>query len=318
MPGIMSDRWIRKMAAECQMIWPFEPNAVKTVPTDHGTGATRGVVSFGVSSYGYDMRVGEEFKVFQPNVRVNKLTDYQKGYLAALIDGEGCIHKHNGTRPTHHTYALTIGNTNRELLEHTQKMVGTGTIYDGPEKENPNHSKCFYYKITRLADVQALLAQLEHHLIVKREMLNAVLSSESRASIVVDPRHIDEDSFVDAVPIAGEEGSGSYVVIPPNSFALANSVEEFQIPDDTLGIVLGKSTYARCGIICNVTPLEPGWRGFVTIEISNTTPLPARIWCNEGICQVLFFQAEERCEVSYADKKGKYQNQERRPYLPRV
>lgn len=217
MPGIMSDRWIRKMASERQMIWPFEPNAVKEVPVASAKGTiiggpdgaitlptaragVRGVVSFGVSSYGYDMRVGEEFKVF---------------------------------------------------------------------------------KNTHCAEV--------------------------------DPKNVDERAF--------EEVSGKkdgFVRIPPNSFALANSVEEFLIPDDTLGIVLGKSTYARCGIICNVTPLEPGWKGFVTIEISNTTPLPARIWCNEGICQVLFFQAEERCEVSYADKKGKYQNQGRRPYLPTV
>ena len=99
-------------------------------------------------------------------------------------------------------------------------------------------------------------------------------------------------------------------MIPPNSFALARTVEYFQIPRDVLTICLGKSTYARCGIIVNVTPFEPEWEGYVTLEISNTTPLPARIYSNEGIAQVLFFQGDEACEISYADKKGKYQHQQ--------
>jgi dCTP deaminase len=103
---------------------------------------------------------------------------------------------------------------------------------------------------------------------------------------------------------------GEICVIPPNSFALARTIEYFRIPRDVLTICLGKSTYARCGIIVNVTPFEPEWEGYVTLEISNTTPLPARIYAHEGIAQVLFFQADEVCEVSYADKKGKYQKQE--------
>jgi dCTP deaminase len=122
-------------------------------------------------------------------------------------------------------------------------------------------------------------------------------------SIIVDPKHFDARSFV--------EFDGDVCIVPPNSFALARSVEYFRIPRNVLTICLGKSTYARCGIITNVTPFEPEWEGHVTLEISNTTPLPAKIYANEGICQVLFFEADEDdvCQVSYADKKGKYQKQ---------
>ena len=118
----------------------------------------------------------------------------------------------------------------------------------------------------------------------------------------VDPKDFDPASMVDF--------KGEVCVIPPNSFALARTVEYFRIPRSVLTVCLGKSTYARCGIIVNVTPFEPEWEGFVTLEISNTTPLPAKIYANEGIAQVLFFEADEECETSYADKKGKYQNQQ--------
>jgi len=121
-------------------------------------------------------------------------------------------------------------------------------------------------------------------------------------SAMVDPKHFDTKSMVDF--------KGEICVIPPNSFALARTIEYFRIPREVLTVCLGKSTYARCGIIVNVTPFEPEWEGYVTLEISNTTPLPARIYAHEGIAQVLFFQADEVCEVSYADKKGKYQKQE--------
>ena len=120
-------------------------------------------------------------------------------------------------------------------------------------------------------------------------------------SSVVDPKKFDPRSFVDF--------EGDHCLIPPNSFALAETVEYFEIPRDILATCLGKSTYARCGIIVNVTPLEPEWRGKITIEISNTTPLPAKIYSGEGIAQILFFRAEEVCHVSYGDKKGKYQDQ---------
>jgi dCTP deaminase len=121
-------------------------------------------------------------------------------------------------------------------------------------------------------------------------------------STVVDPKNFDPRSFVDV--------KADVCIIPPNSFALAKTVEYFRIPRDVLTICVGKSTYARCGLIVNVTPFEPEWEGFVTLEISNTTPLPAKVYANEGISQVLFFQSDEPCEVSYADKKGKYQKQQ--------
>jgi dCTP deaminase len=175
--GVKSDRWIRRMAKEHGMIEPFADDQVRN-----------GVISYGVSSYGYDMRVAREFKIF----------------------------------------------TN-------------------------------------------------------------VLSA------IVDPKAFDPKSFV--------EFEGDTCVIPPNSFALARSVEYFRIPRDVITICVGKSTYARCGIITNVTPFEPEWEGYVTLEISNTTPLPARIYANEGIAQVLFLGGDEPCERSYADKKGKYQKQ---------
>jgi dCTP deaminase len=183
--GLKSDRWIRKMAFEQKMIEPFADHQVR-----------KQVISYGVSSYGYDLRVSDEFKIF----------------------------------------------TN---------------IF----------------------------------------------------SAVVDPKQFDTKSMVDF--------KGEVCVIPPNSFALARSIEYFRIPRSVLTICLGKSTYARCGIIVNVTPFEPEWEGYVTLEISNTTPLPARIYANEGIAQVLFFEADEACEVSYADKKGKYQKQEG-ILLPRI
>jgi dCTP deaminase len=126
---------------------------------------------------------------------------------------------------------------------------------------------------------------------------------------VVDPKNFDSKSFVDI--------KADVCIIPPNSFALASTIEYFRIPRDVLTVCLGKSTYARCGIIVNVTPFEPEWEGHVTIEISNTTPLPAKIYANEGIAQVLFFQADEECERSYKDKKGKYQAQ-RGVTLPKI
>lgn len=123
-------------------------------------------------------------------------------------------------------------------------------------------------------------------------------------SEVVDPKNFSAGSFVDV-----DAGKKGFVLIPPNSFALCETVEYFEIPRDVLAICVGKSTYARCGIIVNVTPLEPEWKGKITIEISNTTPLPAKIYANEGIAQIIFLRGEEVCDLSYADKKGKYQNQ---------
>ncbi|HEY1913437.1 MAG TPA: dCTP deaminase [Vicinamibacterales bacterium] len=183
--AIKSDRWITQMAREHKMIEPFVDGQVRD-----------GVISYGVSSYGYDVRVGDEFKVF-----------------------------------------TNVYNT------------------------------------------------------------------------VVDPKNFNPQSFVDI--------RADVCIIPPNSFALASTIEYFRIPRDILTVCLGKSTYARCGIIVNVTPFEPEWEGHVTIEISNTTPLPAKIYANEGIAQVLFFQSDEACLRSYKDKKGKYQAQ-RGVTLPKI
>ena len=126
---------------------------------------------------------------------------------------------------------------------------------------------------------------------------------------IVDPKNFDANSFIDF--------QGDVCIVPPNSFALARSIEYFRIPRDVLTICVGKSTYARCGIIVNVTPFEPEWEGYVTLEISNTTPLPAKIYSNEGLCQVLFFQSDEECRTSYKDKSGKYQKQ-RGITLPKI
>jgi dCTP deaminase len=179
---VKSDRWIRQMALEHKMIEPFEASQVKSVEG-------RRVVSYGTSSYGYDIRCSTEFKIF---TNIN--------------------------------------------------------------------------------------------------------------STIVDPKAFDQKNFVDY--------RGDVCIIPPNSFALARTVEYFRIPRTVLTICVGKSTYARCGIIVNVTPFEPEWEGIVTLEVSNTTPLPAKIYANEGIAQVLFFEGDEPCETSYADKKGKYQAQQ--------
>ena len=179
--SIKSDRWIRERARRDGMIEPFEPGQVRELDG-------RKVISFGTSSYGYDVRCAAEFKVF----------------------------------------------TN---------------IF----------------------------------------------------SATVDPKAFDERSFVD---FKGEE-----CIIPPNSFALARTVEYFRIPSNVLTICLGKSTYARCGIIVNVTPLEPEWEGHVTLEFSNTTTLPAKIYANEGVAQMLFFESDEQCEVTYKQRGGKYQGQ---------
>ena len=176
--SIKSDKWIRRMAQEHQMLEPFAPELVRQ--NENGK-----IVSYGTSSYGYDVRCANEFKIF---TNIN--------------------------------------------------------------------------------------------------------------STIVDPKNFESGNFVDFV--------GDVCIIPPNSFALARTVEYFRIPRNVLTICLGKSTYARCGIIVNVTPFEPEWEGYVTLEFSNTTPLPAKIYANEGVAQMLFFESDEVCETSYKDRGGKY------------
>ncbi|MCI5052868.1 MAG: dCTP deaminase [Simkaniaceae bacterium] len=189
--SLKSDRWIKEMAKKKKMIEPFHENLVR----ENELGEK--IVSYGLSSYGYDLRVSNQFKVFT-NV----------------------------------------------------------------------HNR------------------------------------------IVDPKEFCENSFVDI--------EADVCVIPPNSFALAVSVEYFRIPRDVLTLCIGKSTYARCGIIVNVTPFEPEWEGYVTLEISNTTPLPAKIYANEGLAQVVFYQSDEPCEVSYADRGGKYNRQPQLAITPRI
>ncbi|MBA4684000.1 MAG: dCTP deaminase [Planctomycetes bacterium] len=184
--SIKSDRWIRQMATEHEMISPFAPQQVRESVNE--SGEVQRAISYGVSSYGYDLRVADEFKVF------------------TNVHGS-----------------------------------------------------------------------------------------------MVDPKNFDDRSFVDI--------KTDCCIIPPNSFALARSIEYFKIPRSVLTVCLGKSTYARCGIIVNVTPFEPEWEGHVTLEISNTTPLPALVYANEGLAQVLFFESDEECETSYGDRGGKYQGQ---------
>jgi len=223
----------------------------------------------------------------------------QRGYVAGLIDGQGYVGVMPPSPEGYQSALLAFSCTHRPLLENVRAILGTGRI----EEKMGGRSSHVELVISRPADIQYILSQVFPYLTEKQSAAAAVLDHlKSTKSIIVDPKHFDPQSFVDFV--------GPECVIPPNSFVLARTVEYFRIPRDVLTVCVGKSTYARCGIIVNVTPFEPEWEGFVTLEISNTTPLPAKIYANEGIAQVLFFQADDECLVSYADKKGKYQSQQ--------
>lgn len=289
--GLKPDHWIRKMALEHRMIEPFVDGQVRD-----------GVISYGLSSYGYDIRVADEFKIFQPEITAAKLSDVQCAYVAGILDAQGQIGytaSGPGGRPA---LALVISSENPAMIKGLQAIIGTGCL-----RESNGRSELI---VTKAADVQYILSQVWPYLSQRRDMASRALAElKSAKSIVVDPKNFDADSFVDF--------KGDVCVIPPNSFVLSRTIEYFRIPRNVLTICVGKSTYARCGIIVNVTPFEPEWEGYVTLEISNTTPLPAKIYANEGIAQVLFFEADEECEVSYADKKGKYQAQ-KEIVLPRL
>jgi len=289
--GLKPDHWIIKMALEQRMIEPFVQEQVSD-----------GAISYGVSSYGYDIRVADEFKIFQPEITAAKLSDMQRGYIAGLIDGQGYVGVAPPTPEGFQAARLAFNNSNRPLLENVRAVLGTGRIAEQTSR--------YELLITRPADIQYILSQVFPYLTEKQSAAAAVLDHlKSTKSIIVDPKQFDPQSFVDF--------KGAECIIPPNSFALARTVEYFRIPRSVLTVCLGKSSYARCGIIVNVTPFEPEWEGFVTLEISNTTPLPAKIYANEGIAQVLFFEADEGCAISYADKKGKYQGQQE-IVLPRL
>ena len=283
--GLKPDRWIRKMALEQQMIEPFVDGQVRD-----------GVISYGLSSYGYDIRVAGEFKIFQPEITAAKLSDVQCAYVAGILDAQGQIGYDASGPQGRPSLALVVAGDDRRLLEGLQALIGTGRLRELDEVQSE-------LVVSKTADVQYVLSQVWPYLSHRRDAASRALAElKSSKSIVVDPKRFDDNSFVDF--------GGEVCVIPPNSFVLGRTVEYFRVPRSVLTICVGKSSYARCGIIVNVTPFEPEWEGYVTLEISNTTPLPAKIYAGEGIAQVIFFEADEECEVSYADKKGKYQRQQ--------
>lgn len=283
--GLKPDRWIRKMALEQRMIEPFVDGQVRD-----------GVISYGLSSYGYDIRVAGEFKIFQPEITAAKLSDVQCAYVAGILDVQGQIGYDASGPQGRPSLALVVAGDDRRLLEGLQALIGTGWLREFDEVQSE-------LVVSKAADVQYILSQVWPYLSHRRDAASRALAElQSSKSIVVDPKRFDDDSFVDF--------RGEVCVIPPNSFVLGRTVEYFRVPRSVLTICVGKSSYARCGIIVNVTPFEPEWEGYVTLEISNTTPLPAKIYASEGIAQVIFFEADEECEVSYADKKGKYQRQQ--------
>jgi deoxycytidine triphosphate deaminase len=273
------------MALEEDMIEPFVDGQVRD-----------GVISYGLSSYGYDIRVADQFKIFQPEVTAFKLSDVQCAYAAGLLDAQGEIGYQILEASGRAILALSFDGSDPRLLDRLRATIGTGhvrEISDGRSR----------LVVSKGADVQYVLSQLLPYLTRLRDTASRALAElKSSKSIVVDPKRFDAASFIDF--------QGDVCVIPPNSFVLSRTVEYFRVPRSVLTICVGKSSYARCGIIVNVTPFEPEWEGYVTLEISNTTPLPAKIYANEGIAQVLFFEGDKECETSYADKKGKYQRQQ--------
>jgi len=283
--GLKPDHWIRKMALERRMIEPFVDGQVRD-----------GVISYGLSSYGYDIRVADEFKIFQPEITAAKLSDVQCAYVAGMLDAQGQIGYAASGPHGRPGLALTIQCDDCRMLEGLQAIIGTGRLQGSADGRTT-------LVVSKAADVQYILSQVWPYLAHRRDTASRALAElKSSKSIIVDPKNFDADSFADF--------KGDMCIIPPHSFALSRTVEYFRIPRSVLTVCLGKSSYARCGIIVNVTPFEPEWEGYVTLEISNTTPLPAKIYANEGIAQVLFFEADEECEASYADKKGKYQRQQ--------
>lgn len=284
--SLKPDHWIRTMALEQRMIEPFVDGQVHN-----------GVISYGVSSYGYDFRVADEFKVFQPEITATALSDVQCAYVAGIMDAQGRVGYESSGPQGRPNLAIVFTNGDCQMLEGLRDLIGTGLLRTSSTEQSE-------LVVTKAADVQYILSQVWPHLTHHRrnEISRALAELQSNKSIIVDPKQFDADSFTNF--------QGEVCIIPPNSFALARSIEFFRIPRSVLGFCLGKSTYARCGIIINVTPFEPEWKGYLTVEISNTTPLPAKIYANEGIGQVVFIGAEDECESSYADRAGKYQDQD--------
>jgi deoxycytidine triphosphate deaminase len=285
--GVLADWQIQREIK----IEPFAESAVRP-----------GVISYGVSSYGYDVRVGRQFKVFEPYSQTAAITDISAAWVAGIIDGEGHIRMDTGgqNRGLH----LSVANTDRSMLELLQELFQAGQIYEKMKKK-PSNKQGYEWVVTKTQHIQEILIRVLPYLTIKRRAAQEALSQTfPRAGLpmpVVDPKNFSPRALVDI--------EGDFCLIPPNSFALAETVEYLEIPRNIISICVGKSTYARCGIIVNITPLEPEWRGKITLEISNTTPLPAKIYAGEGIAQILFFRGEAVCQTSYGDKRGKYQDQ---------
>ena len=266
---IKSDRWIRQLALEKGMIKPFEERQVRSA-----------VISYGLSSYGYDLRIADEFKIFT-NIN-STVIDPKKFDPRSFVDvkGDVCIIPPNSFALARTVEYFRIPRTVLTICVGKSTYARCGIIVNVTPFE-PRQIK--------QADGKRLVSYGTSSYGYDIRCSNDFKIFTNINTTIVDPKNFDPKSFVDI--------QADVCIIPPNSFALASTIEYFRIPRDILTICLGKSTYARCGIIVNVTPFEPEWEGHVTIEISNTTPLPAKIYANEGVAQVIFIESDEVCET---------------------
>lgn len=283
---------------------------VKIEPFHEGP-CPSGVFSYGLGSYGYDIRVGYKFKVFGTASVLKPMTDAAAAWVAGILDGEGWLGLNNTKgvrgRPLPR---ITVGMTHKPTVEMLCDLTGVGYISER-KPQKPTHNPLHVWNVHRVLHVQQLLTRVLPFMVTKREKAYELISMDlgETGHAIVDPKDMDDRCFTDLDLTPAEGEAAECAIIPPNSFALAEAVEYLEIPRSVLVIGIGKSSYARTGIILNVTPVEPEWRGKLTLEISNTTPLPVKVYPNEGICQLVFFKAPIECLVSYADKKGKYQDQ---------
>lgn len=293
---LKNDEWIRKMVVEHRMITPFVDRLVSD-----------GVISYGLSSYGYDFRIANEFKILRPPVTdVKPMSEAGAAWVAGIIDGEGYIKvQHDRRNPNWSPYLrVVVGMTDKTTIDMLHQMTGIGNVRQ-EVPDNPNHSPVWYWDVSTGKHVKDLLRKVFPYMVTKRkEAMDAISTDISTDSFFIDPKASKEEWFTHVTVEPSEP-----VAIPANSFVLARTVEYFRIPRNILALCVGKSTMARCGILVNITPAEPTWEGFLTLEISNTTPVPALVYANEGIAQMIFLEADEVCRVSYADRKGKYQGQ---------
>ena len=268
-----------------------------------------GTVSFGLSSYGYDLRLGRKFRVFQnPPPVVNPMSHVQAAWVAGLIDGEGCLHYSTKETSAGIRYPrISVGMTCLKTLTMLKNITGAGGVCskNGGKPRISGHLPQWAWAVGKTRAVLQILLQIMPYMTTKRQQAEEMLSrsyGKAGCATVVDPKTITDEMLT--------PHEGDSCIIPPNAFILAESLETFRIPEDVLCIVMGKSTYARVGINLPMTPLEPGWRGVVTIEIANSTPLPARVHAGEGIGQVLFLEGSAPCRLPYNRKANpSYQDQ---------